>query len=278
MKQHDILLDKMVKHATVSELIRALKIKVLTLNLNSNQYKKWVKLNFPNYLKVFKSIYRKKLVEFYSSYVLLDIKKDDVYMDAAGGRYAYAHKIICKKGYLQDLRVMAKQRKELNRRVTIVESSAANIPLPNKSVNCISCHHSFEHFKRNADIGFIKEVCRLLKPGGRAVIVPILIGNRYLEVINDEEVKENFDKKAKVLFDESASLPGSCHSGHFARIYSPQAFKRRVLNNINKNKFDVVIYQVKMDNKLMPIMSAPGNNVTSKINYPYWALYIACKK
>lgn len=55
-----------------------------------------------------------------------------------------------------------------------IGSSADNIPLPERSVDFMTLHCTYEHFEGRADTGFVRECARLLRPGAcrRASPVP----------------------------------------------------------------------------------------------------------
>ncbi|MDY7232814.1 class I SAM-dependent methyltransferase [Hyalangium rubrum] len=57
-----------------------------------------------------------------------------------------------------------------------IGGSAAALPLEDRSVDAMTLHCSFEHFEGEADTGFIREVGRVLRPGGRVCIVPLYLG------------------------------------------------------------------------------------------------------
>jgi len=163
----NLLIDKKVKAITSSRLKNAkLGCQISVLNLKFFPYKKWVKSFFSDYRQIHKHILRKKLIELYTTYVLLDIRKDNEYLDAAGGRFTYADKIDCQRSFLQDIRVPKDMITTIGNKVKLISSSAARIPLNSQSIDSISCHHSFDHFQGDTDILFIKEVQRLLKRGG----------------------------------------------------------------------------------------------------------------
>jgi len=272
-------LNKIVKAVGYKELkASGFNCEISLLELNHQKYVKWVKKYFPDYKKIHQNIYSKKLIELYTTFFLLKIKHDETYMDAAGGKYSYIDKIKSKKRLLQDIRIPKKLKEHFPKKVNFIESDAGKIPLKNESICCISCHHSFEHFQRNSDIKFIKEVQRLLSKKGRCAIIPILIGDKYIEVNDKKDFKKHFDKLSKKLIDKTAILPGGKHSGNFARIYDINAFQRRVLKNIDNKKFEAILYELRMNRKPLPNMKLACHKIATKINYPYRTLFIRRKK
>ena len=65
-----------------------------------------------------------------------------------------------------------------------VGGSAADLPLPDSSVDAMTLHCSFEHFEGNADTGFICEAGRVLSPGAKVCIAPLYLGE-YAFVLCD---------------------------------------------------------------------------------------------
>ena len=273
----NLILDKSVTYAKTEDLKKGINCPLKNYDLDFDKFKAWVEQKFPDYREVHRDIYRKKLIELYASFKALDIRKNETYADLAGGRFTYINEIDCKRKILHDLHVSTELKKQMEGVAEIVESSAESIPLPDKSIDCISSHHSFDHFQGNVDTVFIKEICRLLSKGGRCMIIPVLIGSRYLEVTNNKNFKKHFDKRAEILFDESATLPGRELSGYFARIYDVRAFRERVLDAIDQNEFDVTVYEITMNGRPTPFMDLPCNYMAAKINYPYRALFIKRK-
>ncbi len=107
-----------------------------------------------------------------------------------------------------------------------IGGDASSLPLPEESVHLLTLHCSFEHFEGDSDIGLIREAQRLLKPGGRVVIVPL-----YLS------------EEDRILTDPVVSIPGGIKFpdnseivcipyfwNRFARLYSIKTLKNRVLN------------------------------------------------
>ena len=42
----------------------------------------------------------------------------------------------------------------------------------------MTLHCSFEHFERDSDSRFVRECARVLRPGGKTVIIPLYLSNR----------------------------------------------------------------------------------------------------
>ncbi len=86
--------------------------------------------------------------------------------------------------YFDMLRLLARTRRTFRQDLVFpagihgdrIGGSAAELPLDNGSVDAMTLHCSFEHFEGDADTGFIREVGRVLRPGGRVCLVPLYLG------------------------------------------------------------------------------------------------------
>ena len=109
-----------------------------------------------------------------------------------------------------------------------VGSSAADIPLPDASVDFMMLHCTFEHFEGYADTAYVKECARLLKPGGRTVILPLYLNANHCNITGetDDVVCDTID------FDDDAQY--YCRipqwQNRFGRHYSPSALMQRVIS------------------------------------------------
>jgi ubiquinone/menaquinone biosynthesis C-methylase UbiE len=67
---------------------------------------------------------------------------------------------------------MASQKAvEAGVKVNFIQGSASNMPLPKESFDFLLCRAAFKNF---ADpVGALREMCRVLKPGGRALIIDL---------------------------------------------------------------------------------------------------------
>lgn len=101
---------------------------------------------------------------------------------------------------------------------------AAAMELPEAAVDGITLHCSFEHFEGDADTRFVTNVSRLLKPGARAVILPLYLHDTFV-IETDPLVSAG-----NVPLDEGASLVASYgYTNRFGRHYDVPALFKRVL-------------------------------------------------
>ncbi len=98
-----------------------------------------------------------------------------------------------------------------------IGSLAGSIPLPNGSVDIMTLHCSFEHFEGQEDINFIREVSRLLRAGGRAIILPFYTNEIYLE-----------------------TPPQPSPNMGFGRFYDVIAIKERILKNLRTLDIEIL--------------------------------------
>ncbi len=243
---------------------------LITLDLSEHTYWNWLQqtdlpfrsLKYPH----------KKLLEFFFSIELLDIQPADHLLDAAGGHSTYLDAVQRTKGcsnlYLTD-HIYTGSHKDPSGKV-IVGGDISDIALANASLTKISCHHAFEHFQGHKDIAFIREIGRILKPGGRACIVPLFLVNRFTECWNINQ-HELFDEAAQLIVDKDASIPGADDDGHFARFYDSDAFRRRILDTAEDACLIPTIVTCRLDGNDLPDMD---KNFGSRLNYPLRALYL----
>jgi hypothetical protein len=174
---------------------------------------------------VFKELYRDernmiddaKMLEYYISFRWLDLGPDDTYIDIAAQDCPFAFFVRDHFGshaYRQDLFYLEKGIHGSD-----IGGNAARIPLPSGSVSKMSLHNSLEHFEGRSDIRFFREAQRLLRPGGKLLVVPLFIGDTYSTVKDAGWVDE---EGVKHLWGEGA---------RFARLYDLPHFKSRILDN-----------------------------------------------
>ena len=202
-----------------------------------------------------------KILEYLTSELILKPENGDTLLDAAGGYESEFARYICDKKnitvYCQDANKIKNPHSDIQN-FKFIRGSVDKIPLPEKSIDLITCHHSFEHFEGDLDIKFIKECTRLLSKKGKLLITPIFLTNNYCEITNLFSKKKYYDPDAKFFYDPTASFPGWGDFQGFARTYDNEAFQKRILKNIS-GEFIVEIYSVFFENEPAP-----------KFNYAYY--------
>jgi len=160
----------------------------------------------------------KKLLEHYLAFSQLELASGQVYVDVASECSPFP-KIFRRKfgvkAYSQDLSYRP------GIRGWQIGSSADAIPLPDASVDRLSLQCAFEHFEGDCDAGFIRETARLLRPGGRCLIVPLYVGTVYKNIIDP------LADRSSIRIDPDAALVAERNlGGRFERVYSPASLER----------------------------------------------------
>jgi hypothetical protein len=167
-----------------------------------------------------------KCLEHYLSMKHLGINEKDVFVDIAASGSPFAN-IISKKlkidAYMQDL--IYEEGIHGNK----IGSDAGSIPVSDKFASVLALHCAFECFQGDSDIRFIKEAGRVLCDGGRLGILPLYIDDDYFVKSGPkyDKNKVSIEEGVKWIWrdDDYAHEP-------FSRHYSPEAFKERILDNM----------------------------------------------
>lgn len=121
-----------------------------------------------------------KSLEHYFAARLLDLRPDERYIDVGGESATTAeiyHRLYGARAYSQDLSYPPGvcMTAEGGR----IGGDAARMPVPDDWADAMALHCAFEHFEGNCDSGFIREAGRVLRAGGRCVIAPLYLAQRY---------------------------------------------------------------------------------------------------
>ena len=103
---------------------------------------------------------------------------------------------------------------------------AHELHLPDESVDAVTLHCSLEHFEGNSDTLFFQELARVLKPGGKAVILPFYLAREYTIHVDPAY---NLLKRHRPVLDPKANLRYCNWSQFFSRHYDPSALRERIL-------------------------------------------------
>ena len=90
----------------------------------------------------------------------------------------------------------------------------------------------------------------LIQGGGRTVITPIFLTNRYAEIWNRRPA-QHFDRTATQVVDRTAAFAGWGPYEGFARTYDVDAFCRRVIAEL-PNDVTASIHLVTLDDQPVP--------------------------
>jgi|SRR6185436_1907190 len=117
---------------------------------------------------------------------------------------------------------------------------ASHLPLEDNSIDAMTLHCSLEHFEGSEDIGFFNEAERVLKRGGKCIVLPFYLSSQYtvhLDPVN------NLLKSFKPSLNDEGAVIRYCDSRQaFSRHYNVDAFQKRILQNMQSLR--PVIYHV----------------------------------
>jgi hypothetical protein len=260
-------LNRLVRPISSDELKE---LPVVTLELSTEDYREFVAA--PGARSFARLPYaHSKMLEYLTTLRLLRIGDGMHLLDAAGGSLAEYLRIVRHHvpgviGYVQDPIVPT----ETESPWTLMAGSIERIPLPDNSLDAISCHHSIEHFRGDLDSQFIAEALRVLKPGGRLAIAPLFLTNLYSEIWN-RAPEQPCDPAATVIVDRTATFCGWGPYEGFARTYNLAAFRRRILDRLPADAH-AQVYRVLLDGRPAPDLAV--NRHQPRLNGEMKALLI----
>ena len=110
--------------------------------------------------------------------------------------------------------------------------NACSLPIKDASADLITIHCALEMFEGNDDINLVKEATRVLKPGGKMVIIPLYM-NEIHHVLRDPK---NTRRNQPDIDEGSVLIYRKDFWGvAFARFYSVDAFCKRIIANVKGN-------------------------------------------
>ena len=171
-----------------------------------------------------------KSLEHFLAYKLLNLKKNDVYIDIANAGSPTPEiykKLSSCATYRQDLIFP----NGLNG--NIIGGDAGNMPISNGFATKMALHCSFEHFEGDSDMLFIKEANRILRPGGKLCILPLYLFTRY--AIQTDPAYSSLKKYEKNAIYYCAKGYGNKHG----RFYDVTNFINRIVNNMGDLRLKV---------------------------------------
>jgi SAM-dependent methyltransferase len=238
-----------INNEVIIEELKENGLKIIDFKINVTHYKQYI--NNAEYHKVQsfygisgkRNVFSEKSLEHYLAAKLLNLSKNDVYIDIANA-YSPAPEIYNKlygcKVYKQDLVF----RKGIHGNT--IGGDAGHMPIADGFATSMALHCSFEHFEQDADIKFIKEASRVLKKGGKLCILPLYLFEKYAI-----QTDPTMLSKGSPHFESEAIL--YCAKGYgnrHGRFYDVPHFISRVVNNLND--LNLTIYVVQNEKEVDP--------------------------
>lgn len=240
------------KYTNIKKILSDFKkkeIEVKDIGFNYKKYMSWFEKvdyfnNYPSYWETHGGHdIHTKAMQHYLSIELLDIHKNDIYMDIASSMSVcpdIVKSFYTKHIFRQDITYKDGVHGEF------IGSNAESIPINNDSIDKISLHCSLEHFENDSDINLFEEMYRILKRNGKAVITPLYLSKKA-RIITSPSVwttKYNgvtefpkFSKGYKLVLNEE-------HKQRYYKRFSVESLKKEILTPF-KDKFIFEIFYMK---------------------------------
>jgi len=218
-------------HTTYSVTLRGhldqLGVRVEDISIDMSDFRKWMN-EYPEITyayRGFSDIPIEKCLEHYLSFTFQGLSSSDTFIDIAASGSPYADLLRRRMG-------LTAYRLDLSYEKGIhgydIGADAGDTGLPDGFATSLALHCAYECFMGDADIRFVHEASRILKPGGSFIIVPLYLDKTYFistsPYCNQDTVV--IDPNAlKVWRDDAYRAP-------FSRHYSPQSFVERIYSHI----------------------------------------------
>jgi hypothetical protein len=186
--------------------------------------------------KYFPGNFNEKTLEHFIALKLLKLEKGQNFIDIAAAtspHYKIFSRLTGCKGYRHDIRF----RKGFHGKK--IGSDVSNIPVKGDLFHAALAACSIEHFEKDVDMDFMKEMARILTIGGIIVVIPLYLHKKEFCVTDPK-----LSAPGKVLFDPGVAI--HCVKGwsnRHGRFYSPQTLVDRLINP-NRHRLNFTLYTI----------------------------------
>ena len=188
-------------HQRIVKDLRAAGFNLISFRINKLDYEAYIRRanydQYDYYEYGSGQNFAEKSLEHYMAAKLLHLNIQDIYIDIANSNsptpQIYNQLFGC-KSYRQDL-IFPEGVNGFT-----IGGDASKMPISDEFASAMALHCSFEHFEKDADIRFIQEASRVLKPGGRLCILPLYLHTEYAIQTDLAELPKGgftFDIKSK---------------------------------------------------------------------------------
>jgi Methyltransferase domain len=122
---------------------------------------------------------------------------------------------------------------ETNHEARTISGFADAIEGPDDFFDIIMAHCAIDNFEGRADVDVFREAARLLKPGGRILVVPLHMAARFENLVALGSPGIEIDEGAHIVLGPPGSL-------RFGRHYSVEVLMSRIVHQVPELEFRVV--------------------------------------
>lgn len=172
-------------------------------------------------------VWDEKLLEHWLTFKLLGLRENKTYVDIAAGGSPWA-KILRERLKVDAFAVDLELSPDFSGLPYYREGDATRTAWGDDSIDAASLQCAYEMFTKDDDVLLIDELARILKPGGKAVILPLYMHTHYCAYSTPDCFGKGFsDPKAKeyICWGHNG-IPSS-------RKYDAETLKTRILSRIH---------------------------------------------
>jgi SAM-dependent methyltransferase len=231
-------------HLKIAADFEALGITVVPYLIDVNDFNEWLeKAEFPTYyVDDYGEVFTEKALEHYVGVELLPLEQSDTLVDVAACNspwYEMAERMYGCQAFALDLEFSPGVNGKR------IGADATHMPLPDGFATKMALHCAYEMFEGTADIRLLQEASRVLRDNGKMVILPLYMDDFYYVLSSPYTDRQGLDYGgAELVWREDP------HRMRFSRHYSVEAFRERIVANING--LTLRIYHVENASEVSP--------------------------
>jgi len=175
-------------------------------------------------------VWDEKLLEHWISSDLLGLAEygaDDIYVDAAASGSPWVKELRERRNLSAFAIDLAHVGDEYSELPYYRVENATQSSFSDESIRGVSLHCAYEMFAGDDDINLIDELARILKPGGKAVILPLYMHTHYCAYTTPEYFGKGYSDPAAKEY-----VRMDCYGVPSSRKYNAEVLKQRVLDHI----------------------------------------------
>jgi SAM-dependent methyltransferase len=221
----------------IAASLRSVGVNVVSMNLDPQEYHDYFeraeyRTRYPRY---YKGNIHEKSLEHFIAQKLLTLSPGDIYIDIASQHSPvpeiYSRLYGCQT-YAQDLAYAHGIHGHK------IGGDAASLPLPDGFATKMALHCSLEHFENESDIGFVREARRVLSTGGKLVVVPLYLSERY--IILTDPLLYGLTRPPVRFEPEALVCAIMAYGNRHGRLYDVEHLSKRLLENAEGLAIEIV--------------------------------------